>query len=191
MKKFLKSILILSLLVFLSCCAFDEVSTDSSKITRNKDTLITSIKEEAELIDGEKDLKRKILDNEWFVDHDVVRDAGTQLDGYFKDGKIFKIVETRGQSFELQTYEYYYLDEQLIMIHEINEIFPYIEETGAMDYTNLKREFEGYYFVNDGEIVEMKTAGTKRSPPPMSEEEFVSALISSSKENVELLTTGL
>lgn len=196
MKKITILSIVLFLLVVISGCTtesnINKVNKNGSETpaqnnTQNKDAIIKGIKEKVKAINNEEDYQIKKLDNEWFVSHDFVRDAGTQIDGYYKQNNLKKIVERIGLSFEVRTYEYYYSDGGLILIHEKNEIFPYNEETGIMDRTRLELAFEGDYYINNNDIVDIITSGEKRTPEKVSEKEFVSSLILSSKENVELL----
>jgi hypothetical protein len=119
-----------------------------------------AIQSKVSQINGESDYDIRTLYNEEFLNQTI--DGGGELNGYFKNDEMYKMVQKIGLSTKVKTYEYYYFNGKLIMIHEIEEVFPYVEKTGTFDYTKLNIAFEGFYYMNDGEIIDKREIGERR-----------------------------
>jgi uncharacterized protein (DUF2164 family) len=150
----------------------------------SQETIAKGIQDKVDLMDQEENYEIKILNNEEFLDH--MTDGGGQLTGHFKNEGIHKIVEKLGFSYGVVTYEYYFLDKKLIMIHETEEYFPDPNNTGTLDYTRVELGFDGYYYIDNEKLVDTEITGKKRFSTDTIDE-VVLSLISFSKKNVELL----
>ncbi|MFA6023587.1 MAG: hypothetical protein WC781_05855 [Candidatus Pacearchaeota archaeon] len=157
----------------------------SQKSREKKVVQIKNIQDKVQLIDSEKGYQVKILNNEQFLDQ--MTDGGGQLIGYLKDGKVVKIVEQLGLSYAVKTYRYYFSEDQLILVYEKDENFPYNETTQALNYTKLELAFEGRYFFEKEKLIDTQTTGTKRfsEGDNTNIEEF---FLKIAKENIGLLT---
>ena len=160
-----------------------KISKDNSQ-AQELSLLAKKIQEEVQLIDSEKNYQIKTLNNEQFLGH--MTDGGGQLIGYFENKKISKIVERLGLSYGVKTYEYYFLNEQLILVIEKEEDFPDTNNTGTLDYTKVELVFEGHYYFNEGKLITTQVTGKKRFPEDAGTN-IESSFIKMAKENVELL----
>jgi hypothetical protein len=145
--------------------------------------MVKSIQDKVELIDLEKNYETKVLNNEKFLDN--MTDGGGQLTGYFKDGKIVKIVERLGLSYGVKTYEYYFANDELLLVKEKEEDFPDTENNGTLDYTKVELAFEGNYYFNSGKMIDSQTEGQKRFSDGISEN--MNTLVTMAQENIQLL----
>ena len=157
------SILALSLIFFVyeKKWTIVKISKNNSQV-QELSLLAKNIQEEVQLIDNEKDYQIKTLNNEQFLGH--MTDGGGQLIGYFKNGKISKIIERLGLSYGVKTYEYYFLNEKLILVSEKEEDFPDTNNTGTLDYTKVELAFEGHYYFNEEKLITAEITGKKRFP---------------------------
>jgi hypothetical protein len=108
----------------------------------------------------------KKLDNEYFVNKKKeVTDGGQELTGYFKNGKIIKIVYSLGLSYGINTYEYYFSENQLIFVFHKQDSYLQVKDSfgefTGFDYTKLKTEFEGRYYFEQSKIFETKNKGVE------------------------------
>lgn len=154
----------------------------------NPELVVAYTQERVELIDKESGYDVKTLNNDWFVAHNIMRDGGTQLEGYYKDNNIVKIIEKVSLSTEVKTYAYYFSNGQLILIHEANQVYPYITETGALDYSELKQVFEARYYIKDSKLVDVQASGERHIPLNVTEDNYISSLMLSSEKSVQLLS---
>lgn len=157
-------------------------------LEKNKDHVAIqakNIKAKVELIDNEKDYQIKKLDSEK-VNGEQITDGGGQLIGYFKDGNISKIEEHLGLSHGVKTYQYYFVDDELILVEEKDEGFSDPLNTGTLDYTKLELVFKGQYYFKKGKLFNTETIGVKRFPQEenINIEDF---FLKAAQENIELL----
>lgn len=139
-------------------------------------------------IDSGLDYETITLNNEEFLED--MTDGGGQLRGYYKDGVLYKIEETLGLSYGVITYSYYFNNGNLILIHELEEDFPYSEDTGSLDYSQVAVVFSGYYYIEKESLVDYQINGKKRFDSGETIQEKVAILIGYSKEDIELLNQG-
>lgn len=196
MKKILTLILLCFFLVFLGWYIYknteknivkNETNIVTPKTSQDEANIIAGIQKKVQSINTEEDYQTKTLNNEWFLAHDIVRDNGVQLDGYFKDGQISKISERIGLSHIVTHFDYYFWDNQLILVNEKEEFFPYDDNTGTMDYTKLELGFEGYYYFNEEKLIKTEITGEKRYPEKANTNLGL-MLLSIAKKNIELLS---
>lgn len=186
MKRKVKLIMVVIVIILIAVMIFaiqkQKIENQQNKIQATS-TLIKSIQEKTQVIDLENNYETKVLNNEKFLDH--MTDGGGQLTGYFKDGKIAKIVERLGLSYGVITYVYYFSNEELILVKEKEEDFTDIENTGTLDYTKVELAFEGNYYFNNGKLVDSQTKGQKRFSDGLSEN--ADSFITVAQENIQLL----
>ncbi|PWB38388.1 MAG: hypothetical protein C3F02_03475 [Parcubacteria group bacterium] len=175
------SILALTLIFFVS--NQKPANTVTNNNMEEKSVLVKGIQEKVRLINLEKSYQTKTLNNEKFLDH--MTDGGAQLVGYFKDGKIYKIVERLGLSYGVKTYEYYFSNEQLVLVDEKEEDFPDTDNTGSLDYTKVELAFEGRYYFDGDKLIDKQITGQKRFFDNSTEPSFITL----AKQNIQLLKT--
>ena len=140
--------LALALIVFVTLK--NEINNNPSNDSR--ELIVQNIKDKVTLIDRGKNYETKILNNEEFIGH--MTDGGGQLVGYFENGALRKIEEKLGLSYGVITYGYYFYEGNLILIHELEEDFPYSEDTGSLDYSRVEFAFSGYYYIENDNLVD-------------------------------------
>jgi len=189
MKNNLKLVILIFLGILVLASVFFVYRQKQNMETKNNaqelSLLIKKIQEKIQLIDLEKSYQLKTLNNEKFFGQ--MTDGGGQLIGYFKDGKIYKIIERLGLSYGVKTYEYYFFNGQLISVNEKEEDFPDINNTGTLDYTKVEMAFQGYYYFDNEKLINSKTTGQKRFSEN-DKTDIEAFLLKIAKENVDLLT---
>lgn len=178
--------IVVAILIVTSIFVFVQKKPENKQSEQLTNTaLVQNIQEKIQSIDFEKNYDIKVLNNEKFVDH--MTDGGGQLTGYFKDGKLVKVVERLGLSYGVITYEYYFSNEELLLVKEREEYFPDTENAGTLDYTKLELAFRGEYYFNGGKLIASHIEGQKRFADGFSKDE--SKFIKMSQENIEILRT--
>ncbi len=90
-----------------------------------KGNSISSIRNQVQEINTTKGLTLKVLKDEEFLEH--TPDGSAELKGYFKNGKLVKIVEWIGLSSCIQITEYYLQNRKLIFIYVQGKDFEYLK----------------------------------------------------------------
>lgn len=144
---------------------------------------IKEIRGKFEKINQDNTYELKTLENEQFLDH--IPDGGGSLTGYFKDNKVYKIVERIGVSYCVRTFEYYYWDERLILVYE-KELDFKMNDGKGFDYDNQTLVFEGHYYFVNGNLIETSITG-KKAIEYDEEENKEKALLAAAKRNVDAL----
>jgi len=128
---------------------------------------IVSIRESVQLINTEKGYYIKTLTNEYFTDvKNEDSDNGQELKGYYKSGKLKKIVYTIGLSNCMKTYEYYFSDSGLIFMFEKEDDFPIKSNGSELDYTKAIPAYEGRFYFENGKLLQTIIKGKERSGEP-------------------------
>jgi hypothetical protein len=153
-----------------------------------QDTIIKNIRQLFRAINNDRSLHKVELKNDEFLKEETL-DGGCSLTGYFKKDTIYKMAVWIGLSFGIRQYEYYFRNEQLFFIYETEDDF-FINSSGEMDQTKLKRGFEGRYYLVGRRVLEIKNHGEKRFEEKPSKH-YVGDLIADSKSYVKLLQIRL
>ena len=194
MKKILTLILLCFFLVFLGWYIYknteknivkNETNIVTPKTSQDEANIIAGIQKKVQSINAEEDYQTKTLNNEEFLKH--ATDGGGQLTGIFINGQISKISKRIGLSHIVTHFDYYFWDNQLILVNEKEEFFPYDDNTGTMDYTKLELGFEGYYYFNEEKLIKTEITGEKRYPEKANTNLGL-MLLSIAKKNIELLS---
>jgi hypothetical protein len=131
------------------------------------DERIISIRKSVQSINNETGYKIKTLTNDYFADEkNEDADNGQELKGYYKGGKLKKIIYSAGLSNCMKTYEYYLADAGLIFVFEKEDDYPYKKDGSGLDYSKLVPAFEGRYYFDKGNIFQTKTKGQEKSAYP-------------------------
>src|ERR1700761_3449423 len=117
-------------------------------------------------------------------------DGGGSLTGYFKNDTINKIKVWIGLSYGIKQYEYYFKNGQLFFVYEKDENFSHNDNNGSFDYTKLNFAFEGRYYINNGQMIDVKTKGQKPFEKK-SNNQFIKEFIADSKLYTRLLQSHL
>lgn len=100
------------------------------------------------------------LENEQFLAQ--IPDGGGQLTAYYQDGQMYKLVEWIGLSMGQRVTEYYFWEEDLFFVFQLEKGFGFDEEAGAIDYDQLEEVFTGRYYLRDGQIIKILQKGQQQ-----------------------------
>ncbi len=146
-------------------------------LSAQTDKSVASIRKTIIEINKDTTYALKTLENEQFLNN--MTDGGGKLTGYFKDGRLIKVVEQIGLYSCKMTSEYYLKDNLLIFAYLLGEDYIYIDSISKFNYSDLKKVYEGRYYFKNGKLIDKKTNGESRcsGQPPTEwtkreEEEF-------------------
>jgi len=95
-------------------------------------------------------------------------DNGALLKGFYKDGKLYKIVETTGLSYAMITDEYYLWDGELFFIYHREESFLERHDANGdfleLDYSALDLKHEARIYINGGDVIKVLKKGKSIMP---------------------------
>lgn len=89
-------------------------------------------------------------------------DNGGELTGYFKNGKLVKIVELIGLSSCVNITEYYLQDNKLIFAFIKRSESPYIDSLETFDRSKLIKTMECRFYYDDNKIIKTILNGATR-----------------------------
>lgn len=119
---------------------------------------IQQIKGRFASINQNKNYEVVTINHEDFLEN--MTDGGGELQGYFKDGELYKVFESIGLSYCMQTREYYFWDGKLIFVFETEADFG-MDSTGAWDYSQTKIAFEGRFYFSNDKLISTNIKGKK------------------------------
>ena len=125
---------------------------------------IAAVRKKVEAINTEKSYQIKNLDNDYFVNvKNEATDGGQELSGYYKNGKLKKIVSTFGLSYGMKTCEYFFSDEELIFVFEKQDQFAAIKDQSnqvtGLDHTKLESVYTGRYYFENAKLFSARKTG--------------------------------
>ncbi len=139
---------------------------------QDKENTIKDIKQKIQSINQDTNYQIVTVDNEAFLDTGFIKQPGKgygQLTGYFKNNKIYKILEIIGVKLlhDIATTEYYFSDGKLIFIYEYEKYGPdiSIDSTGTVDHKKTGFDFEGRYYFNNDKVINTLTSGQQQILP--------------------------
>lgn len=146
---------------------------------------IATVRQKVEAINTEKSYKIKKLDNDYFVSiNNDAPDGGQELSGFYKNGKLHKIVYSVGLSYGMKTSEYFFSDDELIFVFEKQDQFANIKDQSnqviGLDHTKLKSVYSGRYYFENSKLFSIKQIG-KEIFTKMDQKSKEAALIDDSK----------
>lgn len=112
-------------------------------------------------IDSDKLLKRKVFEQEAFMDH--ITDNGATLSIYYKGNTVFKIEEWVGLSSYVVINTYYFQNNQLVFVKDegfMYERHPVTSETTGK--FSRDGRFIGKYYFKNGKLIHEKSLGHNR-----------------------------
>ncbi|NOZ35205.1 MAG: hypothetical protein GXO80_07900 [Chlorobi bacterium] len=117
---------------------------------------IQEIRTQFNRVNSQKDFKKVYLENEEFTD--LIPSEGCGLDAYYKNGQIYKIVESDAVSQAVYVNEYYLKNNELIFVYRTETSYePPAEEGG-----NLKKNtfYQERVYYKNGRIIRHLEKGT-------------------------------
>jgi hypothetical protein len=134
--------------------------TTNISFAQNADK-IPAIRKTVEAINNDSGYQIRTRDNDYFAEvKNEITDNGQELKGYYKNGRLKKMVYSLGLSVCMKTYEYYFLDNELIFVFEKEDDYP--EKGDGLDYSRLLNAFEARYYLDKGKVFETKVKGAQR-----------------------------
>ena len=125
---------------------------------------IATVRQKVEAINTEKSYKIKKLDNDYFVNvKNEGTDGGQELSGYYKNGKLKKIVYSVGLSYGMETFEYFFSDDELIFVFEKQDKFADVKDQSnqvtGLDHTKLESVYTGRFYFENSKLFSIKQTG--------------------------------
>ncbi len=128
---------------------------------------IQEIRKQFKWINSQKDFEKVYFENDEFTDQ--LTSEGGQLDVFFKNNNIYKIVENFGASTQVYTTEYYLKNNRLIFVYSKETRFLTIPETG--EQTKPEVYYEGRVYYKDGKIIRQLKKGESAIDKPIDYQE--------------------
>ena len=125
---------------------------------------IAAVRKKVEAINIEKSYQIKKLDNDYFVNvKNESTDGGQELSGYYKNGKLKKIVYRVGLSYGMKTFEYFFSNDELIFVFEKQDQFAekkdQSDQVTGLDYTKLESVYTGRFYFKNSKLFSIKQTG--------------------------------
>ena len=116
------------------------------------------IRKEVEHINNTKNFKIKIVPNDYFVDvKKEATDNGQELEGFYKNGELKKMIHEVILSSQKIVFEYYFQSNKLVFV-KMNR-FQIIDKNGFLDKIIL--DFEGDFFFFNQKMIKRIIKGDK------------------------------
>ncbi len=141
---------------------------------QDKESILSNIKDQMEIIDSYIEFETFFLDPEEFLDK--MPDNAAELNGYYEHERLKKIVRKVGMRAANVLTTFYFWNDQLIYVNYKHN--PYLSSTNSrgqkvMDYSKTFTKYESKHFFNGGEEIDTKKIGTP-VPGLTLEEDFLS-----------------
>ena len=125
---------------------------------------IAAVRKKVEAINTEKSYQIRKLDNDYFVNaKNEATDSGQGLSGYYKNGKLKKIVYSVGLSYGMKTCEYFFSNDELIFVFEKQDQFATIKDQSnhitGLDHTKLEPVYTGRFYFENSKLFSVKQTG--------------------------------
>ena len=126
--------------------------------------IIAAVRKKVEAINTEKSYQIKKLDNDYFVNvKNEATDGGQELSGYYKNGKLKKIVYSVGLSYGMKTSEYFFSSDKLIFVFEKQDQFAAIKDKSnqvtGLDHTKLEPVYTARFYFENSKLFSIKQTG--------------------------------
>ncbi len=120
------------------------LNSDAQTLEQN----IQEIRTQFKFINSQKDFQKVVFENEEFTDE--IPSEGCELEVYYKNGNLYKIIESDAASVNLYTTEYYFKNNQLIFVYRKEDEFTKIPGGKVVDTETIYEE-RTYY--KNGNII--------------------------------------
>ena len=121
---------------------------------------INEIRKTVVQINNDSGYSIRKLENEEFLEQ--MTDNGGELTGYFKNGKLVKIIEWIGLSSCVNITEYYLQDNKLIFVFTKGSESPYIDSLETFDHSRLIKTMECRFYYNNNKLIKTILKGATR-----------------------------
>ncbi len=116
---------------------------------QNIEPAIKEIRTQFAWINSQKDFKKAYFENLEFTDD--VPSEGCGLDAYYKNGNIYKIIESDAVSAAVYTTEYYLKNNKLIFVYKTEKTF--IPSADESENIKIKLNYEERVYYKNGKII--------------------------------------
>ena len=125
---------------------------------------IAAVRKKVEAINTEKSYQINKLDNDYFVNvKKEATDGGQELTGYYKNGKLKKIVYSVGLSYEMKTTEYFFSNDELIFVFHKQDQFADLKDKSnqvtGLDHTKLESVYTGRFYFENSKLFSINETG--------------------------------
>lgn len=152
-------------------------------LAQNISTKYPDVRQRLISINADTSFEKITLTNEQFMPQ--MTDGGGELIGYFKKGIIQKITRKIGLSYGIETYDYYFTNEKLILIYETFYVFMINDSLGTVDQTKTELNFIGTYYFKNYKLINSETVGHNRFENDEIDMETI--LLKETEENLSML----
>jgi len=121
---------------------------------------INEIRKTVSQINNDSGYSIRKLENEEFLEQ--MTDNGGVLTGYFKNGRLVKIIEWIGLSSCVNITEYYLQNNKLIFVFIKGSESPYIDSLETFDHSKLIKKMECRFYYDDNKMVKAILSGATR-----------------------------
>ena len=135
------------------------VNTHAQTLLQN----IQEIRKQFKWINSQKDFEKVYFENDEFTDQ--LTSEGGQMDVFYKNGNVYKIVENFATSGQVYSNEYYMKNNRLIFVYHKETRFLPNPETG--EQTKPEVYFEGRIYYKDGKIIRHLKKGKSAIEKPI------------------------
>ena len=123
-------------------------------------SIISAIRKEFKTINSDSTYNTVVLDNEEFLGY--ATDGGSKLTGFYKAGKLQKMVSWIGFSTGVDITEFYFKNDKLIFAYEQVRSFVYDEQQQMLRLDSTEQTFEGRYYFSGNTLIDYSTTGHNR-----------------------------
>ena len=125
---------------------------------------IAAVRKKVQTINTERSYQIKKLDNDYFVNvKNEATDGGQELSGYYKNGKLKKIVYSVKLSYGMKIFEYFFSNDELIFVFEKQDQFEDIKDQSnqvtGLDHTKLESVYTGRFYFENSKLFSIKQTG--------------------------------
>lgn len=125
---------------------------------------VAAVRKKVEAINTEKSYQIKKLENDYFLNvKNQATDGGQELSGYYKNGKIKKIIYSIGLSYGMKTTEYFFSDDELIFVFEKQDQFADLKDHSnqvtGLHHTKLESVYTGRFYFENSKLFSIKQNG--------------------------------
>ena len=151
-------------------------------LTQKHTETISRIRQEFTRINKDSTLKVITLDAEEFLEN--TPDGGAELKGFYKNGKLVKLIEWIGLSYGNRIREFYLKDEALFFVYEI--FYSFVRTEDGLDPSKTVKSFEARYYISENKLIDKKQTG---KVPMDQSQPTASTLIADAEEYSNKLST--
>ncbi|MFT5823848.1 MAG: rhodanese-related sulfurtransferase [Crocinitomix sp.] len=152
--------------------------------SQTKEVQIQTIREQFKIINADSAYQVRTIFGD---DIEIPSCNGADLKGYYQGDQLKRANLFVGKSNGIYFTEYYYWNNVLFFVYEVEETFYYDVENDAFNYDSISNLYEGRYYFAENELIKTKYKGTAFNSEVEQDSIVGPKLIDQSKEYAEHL----